>query len=616
MFRTLGMAALAGALTVPLVAAPVAALEPARADATEAAGEVPAVDATAPAPRTADVDGDLLTENVVVLPLAEDGRHLDLEPAEDQDEHGHADVALRSGTVSLPSSPEMVILADVAAGTHLAVRSRSGATWSDWIEVEASPDDAPDGVLRTDPGVGPVWLGDDATHVEVAVLEGDATAVRVTGLHVVHEAPQRFQGIRASAATPTAAAQTDGAQADEGFIRPRRDWATSEMTWNCASGPTVMPELRAMVVHHTAGNTEAYAQADVPKILRGIWNYHVKHNGWCDVAYAFFVDRFGGVWEGRQGGIDKAIVGGHTYGFNSDTTSVAQIGHFDQQETPWAMTAATRQLVGWKLGVHGLDPADTTTVTNNSGATFRGTPNGEEHPTPVVSGHKDLRDTACPGANTYETLPYLRAQSRTGAHVVALHDTFLQAPPSPEQYRHWLGVADDRGLRAAALGMARSEAYSGLIIDDLYQRVLGRPADQEGKDYWLGVLASGVRVEDVGVQFYGSREYFDKMGGPEPFVRALYENLLHREPDGDGLDYWVSMLEGRRALPPDVAEGFYLSIESRMDRVARLYQTILGRGPDRTGQQHWAQQLLTTDDVLLAVELSVSDEFYERATTS
>jgi hypothetical protein len=354
----------------------------------------------------------------------------------------------------------------------------------------------------------------------------------------------------------------------------------------------------------------------VPAILRAIWRYHVNTNGWCDVSYAFFVDRFGGVWEGRQGGIDKAIVGGHTYGFNSDTTSVAQIGHFDQTQTPWAMTAATRQLIGWKLGVHGLDPKATTTVTNRSGSTFRGTPNGGEHPVPVVAGHKDLRDTACPGRYTYETLPYLRAQSRNGVHLVALHETFLRTLPTPEQYRRWLSVADNQGLYAAALGMARSTEYSGLIIDDLYQRVLGRPADAEGKRYWLDVLASGVRVEDVGVQFYGSDEYYRKMGGPEPYVRALYDNLLHREPDASGLSYWAGLLRDRRAMPPDVADGFYKSIESRLDRVARLYQTILGRGPDRAGQQHWASKLLTTDDVLLAVELSLSDEFYQRAISS
>lgn len=614
MLRTLGIAALAGALTAPLVAAPVAALEPARPTATETAEEAPPVDAIAPAASRTDPNGDRLTENVVVLPLTDDGREVDIDPVGDQVQHAHADVASRSGTAALPSAPEMVILEDVAAGTHLAVRSRNGGSWSHWVEVEASPDDAPDGEVLANPGVGPVWVGDGATHVEVAVLEGDVTEVRLVGLHVVDDGMQGirgFAGIRASTSSTSSSAQTTSS-----FIRPRTAWATSDMGWNCSTGPKVMHEVRAMVVHHTAGNTAPYAAEDVPSILRAIWRYHVQTNGWCDVAYAFFVDRFGGVWEGRQGGIDKAIEGGHTYGFNSDTTSLAQLGHFDQQETPAAMTAATRQLVGWKLGVHGLDPAGSTTVTNRSGSTFRGTPNGGEHPVPVVAGHKDLRDTACPGVNSYETLPYLRAQSQTGVHVVALHETFMRALPTPEQYRRWLSTADEDGLPAAALGMARSEAYSGVIIDDLYRRVLGRSADPGGKEYWLGVLASGVRVETLGINFYGSREYFDKMGGAEPFVRSLYENLLHREPDRRGLDYWVSMLEGGRAVPPDVASGFYVSLESRTDRAARVYEAILGRQPSAEAQQHWAQRLLKVDDVLMAVELSLSDEFYERATTS
>ncbi len=604
MLRKLGIAVLTATLTAPLVAAPVAAIEVAPADEVEA---------TAPAMARVDRNGDRLAEGAVVLPLTDDGRHLGIEPEGDETEHGHADVALRSGTLALPSSPEMLILEDVPDGTHVAVRSRNASGWSDWTELAASADEAPDGARDARPGIGPIWVGEGASQVELALLEGSIDEVRVVTLHVVDdpESTQGVQGIRASAATTSAAAQTGST-----FIRPRSAWATSEMGWNCSSGPKVMPELRAMVVHHTAGSTEPYLASDVPDILRAIWKYHVRTNGWCDVAYAFFVDRFGGVWEGRQGGIDKAIEGGHTYGFNSDTTSVAQIGHFDKQATPWAMTAATRQLVGWKLGLHGLDPAGTTTATNRSGSTFRGTPNGAEHPTPVVSGHRDLRDTACPGQNTYDTLPYLRAQSRIGAHVVALHETFMRALPSPDQYRRWLSRADNDGLRAAATGMARSETYSGVIIDDLYQRVLGRSAEQEGKDYWLGVLASGVRIETVGISFYGSKEYFDRKGGAEPFVRSLYENLLFREADQKGLDYWVGMLQNRRALPPDVASGFYLSLESRLDRAARVYEDVLGRRPSGQAQQHWAQQLLSTDDVRMAIELSLSDEFYERATTS
>ena len=601
MLRTLGIAALAGALTAPLLAAPAAAVEPAPEGA---------VAAVAPTTLEAGRAGDGLAEVQVSLPLGRDGRELGFE-AHDDEHHAASHQAERAGVLALPSRPEMLLLEDVPAGAAVAVRSRAGGVWSPWTELEASADDAPDGPADARPGIGPIWIGHGATHVEVASLDGTVADVDVVGLHVEPEpaAVRGFRALRSTVSSALAAGSTSS------FVRPRSAWASSEMGWKCSGSPSETRDLRAMVVHHTATNTEPYAAADVPSILRGFWRFHTGTRGWCDVAYNFFVDRFGAVWEGRQGGITRAIIGGHTYGFNSETTSVAQVGDFQQTNTPAAMTTATRQLVGWKLGLHGIDPAGRTTLTNRTGGTIKGVANGGQVPVATVPGHRDLGTTACPGDHSYATLPLIRAQSRTGVHVVALHDTFMGAMPSPDQYRQWLATAEGQGLRAAAVGMARSEAYSGRIVDDLYERVLGRPADAEGKAYWLDVLASGVRIETVGISFYGSREYYQDMGGAEPFVRALYENLLHREADQRGLDYWVGMLQSGRARPADVASGFYVSPESRLDRATRVFESILGRRPSGTEQQDWAARLQKIDDVLVAVELSLSDEFYERATS-
>ena len=32
-------------------------------------------------------------------------------------------------------------------------------------------------------------------------------------------------------------------------------------------------------------------------MIRGIQAYHMDANGYCDIAYHFIVDRFGGIWE-------------------------------------------------------------------------------------------------------------------------------------------------------------------------------------------------------------------------------------------------------------------------------------------------------------------------------
>jgi hypothetical protein len=46
---------------------------------------------------------------------------------------------------------------------------------------------------------------------------------------------------------------------------------------------------------------------------RGIQEWHINGNGWCDIGYSFLVGGDGNVYEGR--GWDE--IGAHTGGFNS-----------------------------------------------------------------------------------------------------------------------------------------------------------------------------------------------------------------------------------------------------------------------------------------------------------
>ena len=66
----------------------------------------------------------------------------------------------------------------------------------------------------------------------------------------------------------------------------------------------------------------------MPALLRGIYAYHVKARGWSDIGYNYLVDRFGRIWEGRYGGVDRAVVGAHTLGFNSDSFAASAIGNY------------------------------------------------------------------------------------------------------------------------------------------------------------------------------------------------------------------------------------------------------------------------------------------------
>jgi uncharacterized protein with LGFP repeats len=51
-------------------------------------------------------------------------------------------------------------------------------------------------------------------------------------------------------------------------------------------------------VHHTASSND-YTREQAAAMVRGIYAYHVKSNGWSDIGYNYLVDRYGRAYEGR-----------------------------------------------------------------------------------------------------------------------------------------------------------------------------------------------------------------------------------------------------------------------------------------------------------------------------
>ncbi len=109
----------------------------------------------------------------------------------------------------------------------------------------------------------------------------------------------------------TAAPARQLAEAGSPSIVSRKAWGADERI--VRAKPSFAPVLRLAVVHHTAG-TNNYTPAQAAAIVRGIEVYHVKGNGWNDIGYNFLVDRFGTVYEGRAGGIERNVIGAHAKG--------------------------------------------------------------------------------------------------------------------------------------------------------------------------------------------------------------------------------------------------------------------------------------------------------------
>lgn len=162
-------------------------------------------------------------------------------------------------------------------------------------------------------------------------------------------------------------------------------------------------EVIGAAVHHTAG-TNTYSRAEVPSILRSILRLHMDGRGFWDMAYNFLIDKYGGIWEGRAGGIAEPARGAHSHTFNPIVTGVSLMGDFQQVGVPAAALDSLVSLLAWKLTLHGAS-ADGILL--------------HEGTWPAIIGHKDIPEssTACPGKNLYALLPEIRARVKAAQHL-------------------------------------------------------------------------------------------------------------------------------------------------------------------------------------------------------
>ncbi|HWJ08523.1 MAG TPA: N-acetylmuramoyl-L-alanine amidase, partial [Nocardioides sp.] len=178
-------------------------------------------------------------------------------------------------------------------------------------------------------------------------------------------------------------------------IYSRAQWGADERIRDKAS--LSYYEVHAGFVHHTV-NANSYTAAEVPGIIRGIYSYHVRTRGWSDIGYNFLVDRFGRIWEGRYGGVDRPVVGAHTQGYNQYSFAMSAIGNYDVARPSSAMVTAYGQLFAWKLSLHGVSA--TSTAQRVGTKTFQ-----------AINGHRDAGQTACPGKYLYAMIPSIREQA-------------------------------------------------------------------------------------------------------------------------------------------------------------------------------------------------------------
>ena len=318
----------------------------------------------------------------------------------------------------------------VHAGQQVEVRTHVAGAWSGWRALEAM-DTAADQGSRDDRAAAsrahrvvaePVWVGHaDGVEARVrAVRTVGAVAATPTSLKIILVDPGTSAADRNPAAVPTAASAAVAGELQPA-VRTRAQWGADESLRSYTSGcgtPDYSSTIKVGFVHHTDTPND-YSAADVPAMIRSIYAYHVKSNGWCDIGYNFLVDRFGVVWEGRYGGIDLPVVGAHTGGFNKDSFAASMLGSYSSLTPSDAMIDAYQRLYAWKLGLHYRDPLGTAVLTSAGGPNTKYAA-GTQVTYNTISGHRDAGNTTCPGDAAYSQLGRIRAgaNARLGAALV------------------------------------------------------------------------------------------------------------------------------------------------------------------------------------------------------
>ncbi|MEU2036819.1 N-acetylmuramoyl-L-alanine amidase [Nocardia amamiensis] len=184
----------------------------------------------------------------------------------------------------------------------------------------------------------------------------------------------------------------------------RAQWGADESI-RCDE-PTYDDGLGGVTVHHTAGRND-YSKSESAGIVRAVYTYHAKTLGWCDIGYNALVDKYGQVFEGRFGGLDRPVQGAHAGGFNENTSGVALMGDYESIQPTQESIDAIGAFVGWRTKVAGLNPKGYTTM-YSEGTSFTPYAQGEAVRLPIVFAHRDVGNTSCPGEAAYALMDRIR----------------------------------------------------------------------------------------------------------------------------------------------------------------------------------------------------------------
>lgn len=338
----------------------------------------------------------------------------------------------------------VALTAKEMAGTTAMIRAkRPDGSWGEWYSAEPVDSTAKDGVPDAKTGTEPIYVGSTKavqillTRKPTAGTPSDVTVPVPVDAEPVDPALPADPAAEAPAAPALPRTEVAGDPAQIGLealsavlIDPGRGAIDSKLSEVASplpgGGPKVISRAQwgadeslrcedptydadgvaGITVHHTAGRND-YSKSESAGIVRAIYAYHAKTLGWCDIGYNALVDKYGQTFEGRAGGLDKAVQGAHAGGFNENTSGVAFMGNHEEEAPSEAALQAVGNFVGWRAKLAGLDPEGSTNMISE-GSEYTRYALGQSVKLPIVFAHRDVGNTSCPGDAAYDLMDRIR----------------------------------------------------------------------------------------------------------------------------------------------------------------------------------------------------------------
>jgi hypothetical protein len=250
-----------------------------------------------------------------------------------------------------------------------------------------------------------------------------------------------------------------------------------------------------ILVHHTAGPNRPETGLDAAvRTARSIQDFHMDGRGWGDSGQHFTISRGGVVLEGRHHSLEflrvgrRQVEGAHCTGQNAVALGIENEGTYTAEDPPGVLWDRLRTLCAYLCAQYGIGPTQ-------------------------IFGHRDFKDTACPGDRLYGMLPQLRGEvARLLGQDVAKADLRAAAWPllriadrgdRVRVAQHLLRAAGATGLpadgrftRATADAVRAFQARHGVVADD-GPELADEPTGMIGGATWP-LLARPVRAGDRG----------------------------------------------------------------------------------------------------------------------